>query len=207
MAKKNMMCAAALAVALLSGCASVPMETAARDQQLKAFPSPPNGQAGLYIFRDTLMGAGLKKTIKIDNEIVGETASNTYIYQAITPGNHVIATESEFSDNTLNLTALADKNYYVRQYIKLGVFVGGANLEQVSEAEGQKGVRDTKLAKTLTSAPPIIQEQALVTAPPSANNTQTSNMQLKKQQIQQLQQEAGLSYEEYQSRYRAIMAQ
>lgn len=153
------------------------------------------------------MGAGLKKTIKIDNEIVGETASNTYIYQAITPGNHVIATESEFSDNTLNLTALADKNYYVRQYIKLGVFVGGANLEQVSEAEGQKGVRDTKLAKTLTSAPPIIQEQALVTAPPSANSTQTSNMQLKKQQIQQLQQEAGLSYEEYQSRYRAIMSQ
>lgn len=35
----------------------------------------------------------------------------------------------------------------LRQYIKIGLFVGGANLEIVSEEEGKKGVSKCKLAK------------------------------------------------------------
>ncbi|WP_044874755.1 DUF2846 domain-containing protein [Pseudomonas sp. LFM046] len=147
MSKKLMMCSAALAVALLSGCASVPMESPEKDQELKAFPAPSQDQAGLYIFRDTSLGGALKKTVKVDGKVIGETAPNTYFYRLISPGPHVLATESEFSDNTLDLNAEAGKNYYVRQNIKLGVFVGGANLEQVSEAEGQKGVAETKMAR------------------------------------------------------------
>jgi len=38
-------------------------------------------------------------------------------------------------------------NYFVRQYIKMGVFVGGANLELVPEEEGKKGVSECNLAK------------------------------------------------------------
>lgn len=147
MSKKLMMCAAALGVALLSGCASVPMESAEKNQELKAFPAPPANQAGLYIFRDSVLGPVLKKTVKIDNEVVGETAANTYFYRVISPGQHVLATESEFSDNTINLNAEAGKNHYVRQSIKLGVFVGGAKLAEVSEAEGQEGVASTELAR------------------------------------------------------------
>ncbi|MDD0842829.1 DUF2846 domain-containing protein [Pseudomonas sp. Gutcm_11s] len=144
---KKMMCAAALGVALLSGCASVPMESAEKDQALKAFPTPPQDQAGLYIFRDSSLGPALKKTVKVDGEVIGETAINTYFYRTVTPGEHVLATESEFGDNSLTLNAEAGKNHYVRQYIKFGVFVGGANLEQVSEAEGRKAVAETELAR------------------------------------------------------------
>lgn len=144
---KKMMCAVALGVALLSGCASVPMESNEKDQALKAFPLPPQDQAGLYIFRDSSLGPVLKKTVKVDGEVIGETAINTYFYRTLTPGEHVLATESEFSDNTLTLNAEAGKNHYVRQYIKFGVFVGGANLEQVSEAEGRKAVLETELAR------------------------------------------------------------
>ncbi|MFI8384350.1 DUF2846 domain-containing protein [Pseudomonas sp. NPDC079086] len=147
MSKKLMICAAALGIALLSGCASVPMESAEKDQALKAFPAPPENQAGLYIFRDSALGPILKKTVKIDNEVVGETAMNTYFYRVVSPGAHVLATESEFSDNTINLNAEAGKNHYVRQSIKMGVFVGGAQLQEVSESEGQKGVADTELAR------------------------------------------------------------
>jgi hypothetical protein len=32
------------------------------------------------------------------------------------------------------------KNHYFRQYIKMGVFIGGSNFEVVSETDGQKGV-------------------------------------------------------------------
>lgn len=144
---KKMMCAAALGVALLSGCASVPMESSEKDQALKAFPTPPQDQAGLYIFRDSSLGPALKKTVTVDGEVIGETAINTYFYRTVTPGQHVLATESEFSDNSLTLNAEAGKNHYVRQYIKLGVFVGGANLEQVSETEGRKAVLETELAR------------------------------------------------------------
>lgn len=147
MSKKLMMCAAALGIALLSGCASVPMESAEKDQELKAFPAPPQDQAGLYIFRDGALGPILKKTVKVDDEVIGETAINTYFYRLITPGPHVLATESEFSDNTINLNAEAGKNHYVRQSIKFGVFVGGAKLQEVSEAEGKRGVASTELAR------------------------------------------------------------
>lgn len=147
MSKKLMICAAALGVALLSGCASVPMESAEKDQTLKTFPAPPENQAGLYIFRDSAMGPILKKTVKIDNDVVGETAMNTYFYRVVSPGQHVLATESEFSDNAINLNAEAGKNHFVRQSIKIGLFVGGAKLQEVTESEGKKGVTNTELAR------------------------------------------------------------
>lgn len=145
--KKLMLASAVLGLALLSGCASVPMESADKDQALKQFSAPAEGQAGLYIFRDSNFGGSLKKSVKIDGQVIGETAPKTYFYRSITPGPHVLATESEFSDNTITLEAVAGKNHYVRQSMKMGVFVGGAKLTEVSEFEGQQAVRNTKLAR------------------------------------------------------------
>jgi len=71
----------------------------------------------------------------------------TYFYRVISPGQHTLATQSEFSNNDLIITANPGLNYYVRQYMKMGVFVGGANLELVSEEEGRKGVSECNLAK------------------------------------------------------------
>ncbi|MFZ3153276.1 DUF2846 domain-containing protein [Pseudomonas sp.] len=138
---------AALGIAVLSGCASVPMDTPSADAALKSFPTPPADQAGLYIYRDSFAGQGLKKTVKVDGEIIGETANRTYFYRLISPGNRVIATESEFSDNAINLLAVAGQNYYVRQSIKMGVFVGGAKLEVVPEATAQAHLQKCELAK------------------------------------------------------------
>lgn len=115
MSRKLSICSAALALALLSGCASVPMESPEKDQALKSFPAPPQDQAGLYIHRDTSLGASLKKTVKIDGQVIGETAPKTYFYRLVSPGLHVLATESEFGDNTLELNAEAGKNHFVRQ--------------------------------------------------------------------------------------------
>lgn len=70
----------------------------------------------------------------------------TYFHLVIEPGVHVLSTESEFSDNSMELDAKSGQNYFVRQYIKFGVFVGGANLELVSEEEGKEGVLECKLA-------------------------------------------------------------
>ena len=45
------------------------------------------------------------------------------------------------------LDAKGGQNYFVRQYIKFGVVVGGANFELVSEEEGKQGVLECKLAQ------------------------------------------------------------
>lgn len=145
---KRLVATAMLAgVVLASGCASVPMAPPAEDAALKTFAPPPAGKAGLYIYRNSAMGQALKKNVYVDGEFLGETANKVYFYRVLEPGKHVVSTESEFSNNALNFEAEADQNYYTRQYIKLGVFVGGAGIEMVSEEEGKKNVLQSKLAK------------------------------------------------------------
>jgi len=131
----------------LAGCASVPMASFDEDKMRKEFNPPPQDMAGLYIYRNTNIGGALKKTVRVDGEIIGESAPMTYFYLDITPGSHSLSTESEFSDNALTLDADSGNNYFVHQHIKLGVFVGGAKLEVVPEDEGKEGVLECKLAK------------------------------------------------------------
>ena len=131
----------------LTGCATVPMAPTADDQLRKQFSAPAEDKAGLYIYRNSTFGGALTKVIYIDDQVVGATAPMTYFYRVISPGQHTLATQSEFSNNDLIITANPGLNYYVRQYMKMGVFVGGANLELVSEEEGRKGVSECNLAK------------------------------------------------------------
>lgn len=132
----------------LVGCASVPMETQETSDQVKQFQPPTKGMAGLYIFRSSGMGTALKKDVWVDGKCIGETAPNMFFFEEVTGDQeHTIATESEFSPNDLKLKTASDANYFIRQYIRLGVFVGGANLETVDEAEGKKIVQGLGLAK------------------------------------------------------------
>lgn len=137
---------AAIGLTILTGCASVPMGSPEADAALKKFAPPPTDQAGLYIYRDSFAGHALKKSVSVDGKVIGETANKVYFHQFLSPGNHTIGTESEFSDNLVNLSAAAGKNYYMRQSIKMGVFVGGASLEIVPEATGQADLQKCELA-------------------------------------------------------------
>ena len=138
----------AVASIYLSGCASVPMASNDDDALRKQFSTPPENTSGLYIYRNSTLGGALKKTITVDGQVIGESAPKTYFYLDLKPGTHTLATESEFSDNMFTLDTEGGKNYFVRQYMKLGVFVGGANFETVTDEVGKKGVMECKLAKS-----------------------------------------------------------
>ncbi len=112
----------------LSGCATVPMATTENDQLRKQFSAPVEGKAGVYIYRNSNFGSALTKTVSIDGQLVGATAPMTYFYREVSPGNHTLSTQSEFGNNDLIVATNPGLNYFVRQYIKMGVFVGGANL-------------------------------------------------------------------------------
>ena len=133
-------------LALLVGCASVKMEDKAASERAKQFAQPSSGRAGLYVYRDSTFGAALKKSVWVDDKCIGESAPNVFFYTEVAPGNRKVSTQSEFSPNDLALMVEAGKNYFVRQFIKMGVFVGGAGLESVPEEQGRAAVAKLELA-------------------------------------------------------------
>lgn len=137
-----------LASSLFAGCASVPMESAEKSDAAKKFSAPAAGKAGIYVYRSGVLGAALKKDVWVDGQCIGESAPNIFFYEEVKgDADHKISTESEFSPNDLLLKTQSGKNYFVQQYIKMGVLVGGAGVETVDEAKGKKEIAKLKLAK------------------------------------------------------------
>lgn len=134
-------------MAVFAGCASVPMASKNQDAASKEFKAPPPNKSGLYIYRNNFTGKSLKRTLTVDGVNIGATANRIYFHKEIPPGTHTLSTESEFGDNSLVFTAEGGKNYYFRQYIKMGVFVGGSGIESVTEEEGQNAILECSEAK------------------------------------------------------------
>ena len=140
---------AAIAVSfLVTGCASVNMASKEESTKAKQFAAPSADNAGLYVYRNSFVGKALKKDIWIDGKCLGESAPDVFFYTEVKGGQTVkISTESEFSPNDLALTVDSGKNYFLRQYIKMGVFVGGAGVEQVTEQQGQTDIASLEMAQ------------------------------------------------------------
>ncbi|MDG5975474.1 hypothetical protein H010_09451 [Hydrogenophaga taeniospiralis CCUG 15921] len=123
---------------------------ASKEESAKAkeFNQPSPGNAGVYIYRNSFTGKALKKDIWVDGKCVGESAPDVFFYTEVEGGKtHKIDTESEFSPNTLELMFVSGKNYFIRQFIKMGMFVGGAGVVQVSEKQGMSDVVELDMAK------------------------------------------------------------
>ena len=132
---------------LFAGCASVPTEQAEVSNVLKQVKAPSANNAGLYIYRsNSVVGGALKKDVWVDDECIGETARGTFFYHEVLGDiQHKVSTESEFSPNDLMIDTKAGNNYFVKQYIKPGLIVGGAGLKLVTEAEGKQAISDLDL--------------------------------------------------------------
>lgn len=136
-----------ITLSTLVGCASVPMESMEKTEAARQFNPPSDGKAGIYIYRAGGPGTALKKDIWVDDKCIGESAPNTFFYTEVAGGQeHKISTESEFSPNDLLITTDSGANYFVKQYIKMGLFVGGANLKVVEEEVGKKAISKLELA-------------------------------------------------------------
>ena len=137
----------ALLLVLSVGCASVPMESADKTTVAKQFNPPAEGKAGLYLYRYGSFGAALKKDIYVDGKCIGETARNTFFYEEVEAGvEHKISTESEFSPNDLVLKTESGKHYFIQQFIKFGVVVGGAGVKLIDDAAAKKQIQELNLA-------------------------------------------------------------
>jgi hypothetical protein len=133
---------------LVTGCASVTMAPKEDSAKAKQFAPPATNNAGLYVYRNSFVGKALKKDLWVDGKCLGESAPDVFFYTEVAGGKSLtISTESEFSPNDLKLTVDSGKNYFVRQYIKIGAFVGGAGIELVPEQQGKTDIAQLDMAK------------------------------------------------------------
>jgi len=133
-------------MALVTGCASVNMEPKEASDRAKQFAQPAPGKASLYVYRDSALGQALRKDLWINGECIGASAANVFFHKEVTPGKHTLSTESEFSPNDLPILIEAGRNYFYRQFIKMGLMVGGADLESIPEEQAKAAITKLGLA-------------------------------------------------------------
>ena len=127
---------------ILVGCASksnyAPKEVS---DNAKLFNKPSDGKAGIYIYRIVSPGGQFEMDLFINDMFIDSSYSNMIYYLEVDGDKeYKISTESEFSPNDLLLKTEKNKLYFIKQYIRMGVFVGGANLEVVDEEVGKKAI-------------------------------------------------------------------
>lgn len=128
-----------------TGCASVPMASQQEDITAKKYEVPA-GKSNIYIYRNESFGGAIKMPVVIDDKIAGDTAAKTFILKTVEPGKHTIISKTE-NDAMLEISTDSDKNYYVWQEVKMGVWSARSKLHLVDEVTGQKGVSQCKLVK------------------------------------------------------------
>jgi PBP1b-binding outer membrane lipoprotein LpoB len=138
--------AGALAAAVLaSGCASVQMASPEMDTSAKSYAVKQN-KANIYVYRNEVFGAAVKLGVLVDGTAVGDTASKTFLLLEVDPGSHTIVSKSE-NDATLKVDAVAGRNYFVWQEVKMGLWQPNSLLHLVDDATGKAGVAECKLVQ------------------------------------------------------------
>lgn len=88
--------------------------------------------------------AAIKMPVALDGKLVGDTAAKTYLLLQVPAGRHSIVSKTE-NDSVLDVNAVAGRNYFVWQEVKMGLMAARSNLHLVDEATGKAGVGECQL--------------------------------------------------------------
>lgn len=128
------------------GCASyVSFAPSDKDAEAKRFITEIN-KANIYLYRNKI-NSDIRMPISLDGKVIAQTTPRTYLKLTVDPGLHELASE-QGNFSSLTIYTKAGKNYFVLQEIISGITTTGANLQEVSEAEGRRGVRECKLIRS-----------------------------------------------------------
>ena len=140
-----------LMVALVAGCASVPMAPIEADAAAKRFEATP-GKANLYVYRNENFGGAVKMSVVLDGAMLGDTAAMTYLFTPVERGHHQVTSKTE-NDSDVEFDAEEGKTYFLWQEVKMGVWTARSALHPVQEQEGRAAVLQCKLARANTLRP------------------------------------------------------
>jgi hypothetical protein len=131
-------------ILVMSGCS-------AKGPQFNGFKKPTNGQANVYVYRTSYLGAAVTPDIHKTNlstnsdEVIGSIKPNGYIMTTITPGMYKFWAKTE-AENEVKLEANPNKIYCIKHYISMGFVVGHPQFKIVDMEKCKKEIKDTKLS-------------------------------------------------------------
>lgn len=135
-----------LLLALLAGCASVPMSSLDEDDRAKRFDTDPQ-YANIYLYRNENFGGAIAMPVSLDGQMAGRTGPKTYFLWTVEPGRHEIVSHTE-NDARLVLNTEPGRNYFVWQEVKMGMWTARSQLHEVSAEQGMAGVAECKRAQS-----------------------------------------------------------
>jgi uncharacterized secreted protein with C-terminal beta-propeller domain len=145
MKKKLIMIALTIvAILVMSGCS-------AKGPQFSGFKKPTHGQANVYIYRTSYLGAAITPEIyqaNIDNsnyKVVGRIKPNGYIMTTITPGMYKFWATTEVKNEVI-LKVNPNKIYCIEHYISMGWLIGHPQFKIVDMRKCKEDIKETKLS-------------------------------------------------------------
>lgn len=104
---------------MLIGCASVPKGSATLQRQAELMV-PPEGTAGVYVFRPSLYGSGalLLWKAEMNSELFGYLAPRSYLYGIVPSGKYTVGGEGT---RVVPFNARAGNNYYFKLSFSSGL--------------------------------------------------------------------------------------
>ena len=132
-------------LAMLAGCASVPMASLESDSAAKQFQVAAD-KSRIYIYRNENMGGAIPMSLSVDGRMLGQSGPKTFFMVDVDPGSHTVSSHTE-NVSTLTVDAKAGKAHYIWQEVKMGMWSARSQLQEVDAATGQAGVAECKLAQ------------------------------------------------------------
>lgn len=136
-------------MAVLGGCATVPMASALLDNQAKTFTAPA-GKANLYVGRSgNPVGGGIAFQVTVDGKNLGSIGPGCYYLIAVEPGRHSVSVSSNENSAQTKIEASANNNYFVEVYATMGLATARVGINQLDEEHGKSMVNRGKRAEGL----------------------------------------------------------
>ncbi len=113
--------------------------------ELPAQPVP--SMTLVYIVRPTALGFAIPMSVFVDEKVkdnkVGVTQGAQHIYFYLTPGKHIIISQSE-NRSDLEIEAKPGEVIFIEQMVQMGAVVARNKLKAVEPGSGIQSVKDTK---------------------------------------------------------------
>ena len=131
-----------------SGCVPKMIKASIEQDKLAKEFKTNSEKSNIYICRNEFMGSAINMPLTLDGKFIGKTEGSSYFYLTVKPGKHNIQSLTE-NVQTLLLDTEKNKNYFVWQEVKMGIWEADSKLHKVNAEHdfGKKCVLDTKMLK------------------------------------------------------------
>lgn len=144
----------ALAVAVLTGCVSLPSPEVmkAETANYKLPKLPDEGKALVYVVRPSGLGGLVRFNVFVDDQEaaseVGYTRSSQYIYFTLAPGEHKIYSKAENWAEAV-VSAKAGDIIFIQQEPSIGIIMARNNVFKLEDYQGKYQVKTLTLGTIL----------------------------------------------------------